>query len=155
MPHFRKGSPEAKAYMARLRAMRGKGCRGAGKRRCKGGSLLSILGKAYTSTLGKWIKGWRDEDVAQRKELKRLRGGKFDAKKDVVDILAGPLGWIKMGIRKKREKEIAKLRGEQGSGRMRGGSVNEDVDYLTRVLENPKMRALLQEKFKAVLRKQK
>lgn len=31
---LKKGSPEAKAYMARLRAMRGKGC---GKRKCTGG----------------------------------------------------------------------------------------------------------------------
>lgn len=58
MPKLRKGSPEAKAYMAKLRAMRGKGtCRKT--RKIKGGSLLaSVLAKmalGAASKIGKRI----------------------------------------------------------------------------------------------------
>lgn len=42
---LRKGSPEAKAYMAKLRAMRGSGARRAGKK-VKGGIALSAIGTA-------------------------------------------------------------------------------------------------------------
>lgn len=140
MVHFKKGSAEAKAYMARLRAMRGKGCRGRG---CRGGSIWGTLGSLYAKSLGKWIKGWREEDVAQRRELKRLRGGKIEGK-DVVDFFAGPLGWIKMGIRKKRQKEIDALRKARGYG------YDNDLAYVTKVLSNPQMRRLLKARFEDV-----
>lgn len=73
---FKKGSPEAKAYMARIRALRGKGrtsCR-AGKRKLKGGvalatvaTVLGMVPAAIKAAKGiykgvKWlIRGGKDE----------------------------------------------------------------------------------------------
>ena len=44
---------------------------------------------------------------------KALKGGKFDAKHDIVDFLAGPWGWLKMAERKKRDREIERLGGQR------------------------------------------
>lgn len=46
---------------------------------------------------------------------RRLTGGKFDPKRDIVDFLAGPLGWAAMGVRKKRERKIAELQKQLNS----------------------------------------
>lgn len=73
----------------------------------------------YFKTLFNWGKSWHDENKEQKAELERLRklkaskGGKFELK-DIGDFFAGPLGWIRMGIRKKRAREIEKLKNELG-----------------------------------------
>lgn len=42
------------------------------------------------------------------------KGGKMEGR-DWVDVLAGPWGWLALGMRKKREKEIERLEKETGS----------------------------------------
>lgn len=148
-----KGSKEAKAYMARLRAMRGKGCRG-GKLAFEPPSDFSLtnntlrgerlrklmrqiaeqkkkkrqmegsgpVGKIITNSLkfwGDYGKSWKDSRKAQIDELERLRklkkerGGKFELQ-DLRDGFLGPIGWIRMGLRKKRQREIERLKKELG-----------------------------------------
>lgn len=43
------------------------------------------------------------------------RGGKLEGR-DVVDFLAGPIGWAFMGVRKSREKKIDKLKKQLNGG---------------------------------------
>ena len=124
---LKKGSKEAKARMAYLRSLRGKGCSGKRSRRTKrtkeidGGSLLGLLAPKYFNYISGWAKDGFDERAAQKNEIARLKekiknkkGGKFDPKKDITDFIMGPWGWLKMGLRKKREREIARLRQEAG-----------------------------------------
>lgn len=94
--------------------------RGGKKKKLRGGSLAALI-KAYLTGVSGWAKSRiteRQQQKAQLEqlrdlvEMKRLTGGKFDPKKDIVDFLAGPWGWLAMGMRKKREKEIAKLQQE-------------------------------------------
>ena len=72
---LRKGSAEAKAYMARLRAMRGRGVRGRGvskrTRKVKGGfSLADVL--PYLQSIGPYLtKAWTNRS-AIRKLLKHI-----------------------------------------------------------------------------------
>jgi len=102
-----KGSAAAKQRMAQLRSLRKRG-----PRTKKGGSFLTSLIEPYTNFVGNWIKDrkqYRDEQLRQIAELKKKKGGKFDPKRDIVDFLAGPIGWTMMGLRKKREKEIEAL----------------------------------------------
>lgn len=47
---------------------------------------------------------------------KKLKGGKLSGR-EVVDILAGPIGWALLGARKKKEKDIARLKKEYSGGR--------------------------------------
>ena len=89
---FKKGSAEAKAYMARIRAMRGKGgspCR-AGKRKLKGGIALAAIGTALSMipTAIRAAKGIY-------KGIKWLiRGGK-DEGGFAIDSYAPPQGYAK------------------------------------------------------------
>lgn len=46
-------------------------------------------------------------------DLLKKRGGKFELR-DLRDFFGGPQGWIRMGIRKKRQKEIDALKKELG-----------------------------------------
>lgn len=56
MPKFRKGSPEAKAYMAKLRAMRGKGMhtKGPARKRCTRGGFAWTALIPPAISLAKW-----------------------------------------------------------------------------------------------------
>lgn len=47
--------------------------------------------------------------------LSTYQGGKLEGR-DVIDFLAGPIGWTMMGIRKSREKKIDKLKKELNGG---------------------------------------
>lgn len=73
---------------------------------------------AYLKFTNGWLTDWIKQTKKQKAELERLkklkqtRGGKFEPKTDIIDFLAGPLGWIKMGIRKKRQREIEQLKKE-------------------------------------------
>lgn len=71
--------------------------------------------KNEISDLETKIKNRKAELAKQKgrgKMRRTVRGGAFDPKKDIVDGLAGPAGWIMMGIRKARERKIAKLKKE-------------------------------------------
>ncbi|MBO7713097.1 MAG: hypothetical protein J6S85_05975 [Methanobrevibacter sp.] len=85
MPHFKKGSAEAKAYMAKLRSMRGKGSYNSaalkGGKSCNSAALRG--GGSYNSAA---LKGGRSYNSAA------LKGGIAPA----VAALAGPA--ISMGI---------------------------------------------------------
>lgn len=56
----------------------------------------------------------RREDLLKRRQetmeniIPPINGGKFEGR-DILDFLAGPSGWIAMGIRKKRQREIEQL----------------------------------------------
>ena len=106
---LRKGSPEAKARMAYLRSLRGK----KQMKKTRGKGLLK-------NSLGFWnnyVNDWQTQRKQQLDEIKRLRelkkqkGGKFEIQ-DLRDGLLGPLGWINMGLRKKRQREIDALKNE-------------------------------------------
>lgn len=47
--------------------------------------------------------------------LSTYQGGKLEGR-DVVDFLAGPIGWALMGVRKSREKKIANLKKQLNGG---------------------------------------
>lgn len=60
MPKFRKGSPEAKAYMAHLRSLRGHGRGGCGKKRLRGGwGRGSATTSIYVELLSNWLRSMR------------------------------------------------------------------------------------------------
>ena len=91
--------------------------KGGKNRKVRGGSLAALI-KTYLTGASTWARSRLQErrqqkdqleQLRQLVELKKMQGGKFDPKKDIVDFLAGPWGWVAMGMRKKREKEIAKL----------------------------------------------
>ena len=123
MKHFKKGSKEAKAYMAKLRSMRGRGKR-KGKTIKGGNALLLFLGQKYWELLKKWASEGFSDRFAQKQEIERLRqllkykndfsgGGIIDNEqdlKDFIDFLAGPWGWLKMYKRKSRQQEIEDLK---------------------------------------------
>jgi len=187
MVHYKKGSPEAKAFMARLRAMRGSNSRR--RRRVKGGNEVVA---DYGKFVGDWFydhQAYKKQQEARKKELERqlrakrmyatqkphsmtfvgkspieplsggmcykspeqrerereeakrhkewcekigidasmffnppsshflshrigsCRGGKIESR-DVLDFFAGPIGWTMMGLRKKRDREIAEMENE-------------------------------------------
>lgn len=54
------------------------------------------------------------DSLLQDARKKKIKGGKFDPRRDIIDFLAGPAGWIAMGVRKSREKEIEKLKKQKG-----------------------------------------
>ena len=68
---------------------------------------------------GQYGKSWKHDSDKAKAELNRLRnlkqqrGGKFELA-DLRDGAMGPIGWIRMGIRKKRQREINKLKKELG-----------------------------------------
>ena len=53
--------------------------------------------------------------------LSTYQGGKLEGR-DVIDFLAGPIGWAFMGVRKSREKKIDKLKKE-----LNGGMIGHDA----------------------------
>ena len=125
-------NPEfAKKYLARKKALKGGSPIGdvaATTAATAASSSLPLGGIAsvYSSFVKKWLNGWKNEHdeykrekarleaiKAQRTKGKGIRGGQFETQ-DLVDGLAGPLGWIKMGLRKKRRKEIAQMKKELG-----------------------------------------
>ena len=62
--------------------------------------------------------------------LSTYQGGKLEGR-DVIDFLAGPIGWAFMGVRKSREKKIDKLKKQ-----LNGGMIGHDAKvYLP--LETP------------------
>lgn len=136
--------PEAKAFMVHLRELSKiirKGRR-AGKQLTRGsGIAITSAIKPYLNLVGKWKDRIISDRASQKDEIKRLKeeiekrkaaklsGGKFDARRDIVDFLAGPAGWAVMGLRKKREREIANLQKELAS--LGGGSkISPFMQYL-------------------------
>lgn len=85
---------EIKRLEEKIKKMEGKG-------QCCGGKmnreeLLNVINRVKTK-------------VNKALEKRKYRGGKFTGK-DAVDILAGPWGWLALGMRKKREREIKRLK---------------------------------------------
>ena len=140
--HAPKGSALAKMRMAYLRSLRGRGrtieselrrrdiidkiSRGEtrmtynpeGRYTMYGGfDPMAIVGP-YLKFTGNWIQNslmsskQQKDELEYLRRLKKMRGGKFEPATDIVDFLAGPIGWIKMGIRKKRQREIDNLKKE-------------------------------------------
>lgn len=75
--HLKKGSPAAKAYMAHLRSLRGKGCHARGRRAGKnlvGGILgpMALLGPGLK--IGKWI-GKKILGAIKKKKEGQTSGG--------------------------------------------------------------------------------
>ena len=75
--HLKKGSPAAKAYMAHLRSLRGKGCHARGRRAGKnlvGGILgpMALLGPGLK--IGKWI-GKKIIGAIKKKKEGQTSGG--------------------------------------------------------------------------------
>lgn len=132
---FKKGSPEAKAYMAHIRSMRGKGSPSgrAGKRKLKGGIALTtvatILGMVPTAIKAakgiykgvKWlIRGGKDEGgfaidpyapppgFAKKLGKKASGSGAFDVfKKQLLEKKkASGSGWLMDMIKKKSRPQI-------------------------------------------------
>ena len=120
-----KGSKQAKAHMAYLRSLRKKygGKIGRGKAKLNkyqgnGFNPFGLIGKS----LKYWVnygKSWKDDKDADNKEIERLKrlkaskGGKFELR-DLRDGFMGPIGWIRMGLRKKRQREIERLKKDVG-----------------------------------------
>lgn len=75
------------------------------------------------------------------KKLRNTRGGKFETK-DIVDFFAGPIGWAAMGMRKKRERQIADLEKQLngGAGLVKSVVTPLSVEESKRELENMKAR---------------
>lgn len=83
---------EIKRLEEKIKKMEGKGqCCGGGKV-----SAIEVVNRIRTK-------------VNKALEKRKYRGGKFTGK-DAVDILAGPWGWLALGMRKKREREIKRLK---------------------------------------------
>lgn len=98
--------------------------------RMKGGAaLFGNLVSLYQSGVTRWANDWIDEAKNANAEIKRLKhkialrkamerqraaSGGSRVGRDILDALAGPAGWIRMGIRRKKEKEIRKLKKEAG-----------------------------------------
>lgn len=107
---YRKNSLAAKKHMAYVRSFRNRGVK---KSATKGGSILAHLAPMYLRGVRQWFddrRQYRDRQLAEIEKLKKIKGGKFDPQRDIVDILAGPIGWTMMGLRKRREKEIEDLK---------------------------------------------
>ena len=85
------------------------------------GFILSMLADLFKQGITKWGKSRWDERNKQIAEKKRLEeklkmkkerqtsGGKIDTR-DIIDGIMGPWGWLAMGLRKKRERDIKKLK---------------------------------------------
>lgn len=67
---------------------------------------------------------------APRKTAANVKGGKFVAR-DILDFIAGPIGWAFMGVRKKREKQIANLQKELASLQGKGTIAFAPEGYVT------------------------
>lgn len=131
-----KGSPEAKAYMAKLRAMR-KSKKITGNGIIPGVEIPDPVTGLVKNSLGYWknyFTGWAGASKARKAEIARLkamlaaRGGKYEDLKrlktlwtakggkfemqDLRDGFMGPIGWIRMIIRKKQQRELERLRKE-------------------------------------------
>ena len=91
-----------------------------------GNPVGSIIGKS----LKYWFdygKSWHSDRMRQLDTIKmlealkrqrggkmrRTRGGKFELQ-DLRDGFMGPIGWIRMGLRKKRARQIERLKQELG-----------------------------------------
>lgn len=87
MPHFKKGSPQAKAYMARLRAMRGKGCGGGGKRKTRltAREMKMLQGTGLFSIFTKPIKYGIKAPYKGIKKIIELIKKKKQAKKEAAE----------------------------------------------------------------------
>ena len=82
-------------------------------------------GDPWIEDLNIWkrrFKGKTLKDVIKEREqqnepqpLSTYQGGKLEGR-DVVDFLAGPIGWAFMGVRKAREKKIDKLKKQLNGG---------------------------------------
>ena len=79
------------------------------------GILSSLLGKLYVDGVSHYFNDISNERKKYKNEKKQLEsklkemesgGSAFRA----VDLLAGPVGWVRMGVRAKREKELKNLR---------------------------------------------
>lgn len=84
------------------------------------GALAAVrVGKMLARPAKRYLQSWEKDKNAQLAEIERLeklkkqRGGKFEFR-DIRDGLLGPVGWIRMGIRKNRERKIAQLKKELG-----------------------------------------
>lgn len=67
---------------------------------------------------------------APRKTAANIKGGKF-VPRDILDFIAGPIGWAFMGVRKKREKQIDKLQKELASLQGKGTIAFAPEGYVT------------------------
>ncbi len=75
---------------------------------------LEIWRKKYKGkSLMDLIKERKQQNEPQ--PLSTYQGGKLEGR-DVVDFLAGPIGWAFMGVRKAREKKIDKLKKQLNGG---------------------------------------
>ena len=77
------------------------------------GILTTLLGKLYVdgvshyfNDISKERKKYESKKKQLESKLKESGGSAFRA----VDLLAGPVGWVRMGVRAKREKELNNLR---------------------------------------------
>ena len=105
----------------------------------KGGSHMMMVDPRWARRrreVGLWgedpgsrlIKGKTLRDLIKEHEQKNnppplstYQGGKLEGR-DVIDFLAGPIGWAFMGVRKSREKKIDKLKKE-----LNGGMIGHDA----------------------------
>ena len=86
-----------------------------------GGGILNPFSAIWNGAKywGKYAKHWSDEtkrekdQLAMLEKLKKQRGGKFELK-DLRDGLLGPIGWIRLGLRKSRQRKIDALKKELG-----------------------------------------
>lgn len=85
---------EIKRLEQKIKKMEGKG-------QCCGGKLTGEEARNILKRL--------KSKVEKIKSERRCRGGKFTGK-DAVDIVMGPWGWLALGLRKKREREIQRLK---------------------------------------------
>ena len=93
------------------------------RKKMKGGlgleQILSYGLKGTLNSIGDWVNTSRSmkDELKRLRELKKAKGGKFTFH-DFMKIITTPggpvIGAIRVGVEKKREKEIEKLRKELG-----------------------------------------
>lgn len=88
---------EIKRLEAKIKKMEGKGECYGGKLKIKNPEAVRALFDRLHTKAKKAV------------ENRKYRGGKFTGK-DALDIVMGPWGWLALGLRKKREREIKRLK---------------------------------------------
>lgn len=100
-----------------LKSLATKTRRQIARNRLRGGisPVLSYLGKAYADYVGDYFSDWGKEKekydaekAAMEAYINGTEGG--EGVWNTKDFFAGPVGWVRMGLRKKRENEMSKLR---------------------------------------------
>lgn len=93
------------------------------KRKTIKGCGISSLPSVFHGALNFWGQfgeDWqktKDRQLQKIKMLKQLKnelyGGKFE-RMDLIDGFLGPIGWLRMGLRKARDRKIKRLQDEIG-----------------------------------------